>query len=145
MSGVKTWSPFYSDERRLNSVLGIKGSFFLKKEKVSKKKRKRKTQYRDTHLHAHTHTHTTHTTQPLSSFSKSEPDRIQNKENMGSRVWRATCWAQSLLFEGTSWFFSGCRQLQATGTAKFRELMVARLEDGPFWIYIHIQIFLKVY
>uniref|UniRef100_A0A8C0Z6M2 Solute carrier organic anion transporter family member n=2 Tax=Caniformia TaxID=379584 RepID=A0A8C0Z6M2_CANLF len=74
-----------------------------------------------------------------------KPDRIQNKENMGSRVWRATCWAQSLLFEGTSWFFSGCRQLQATGTAKFRELMVARLEDGPFWIYIHIQIFLKVY
>lgn len=46
--------------------------------------------------------------------------------------------AQSLLFEGTSWFFriptaASNRHCQIQGT------VVASLEDGYFWIYIHIQ------
>lgn len=39
--------------------------------------------------------------------------------------------------------FSGCRPLQATGTAKFREQWRPSLEDGHFWIYIHTKHFFK--
>jgi hypothetical protein len=81
---------------------------FLKKKKFAKNKK-------NTDVCACTHTHT----HPTFS-SKSEPDRIQNKERM------AWSWTMLMLpglrvcFEGTSWF-SGCWQLQATALARFRE------------------------
>lgn len=43
-----------------------------------------------------------------------------------------------ICLEGTSWF-SRCRPLQARGTAKIQGTLVASLEDGHFWICIHIQ------
>lgn len=118
MSGVKTWSPFYSDERRLNSVLVIKGSFFLKKKKkVSKKKNKPHKLSTDTHTHTH-NTYTQHDLCPLS----------QNQSQTGFRIRRAwdrvfvvrPAGAQSLLFEGTSCFF-GMPTAASNSTAKVRE------------------------
>ena len=113
MSGVRTWSLFYSDRGGLNSVLVIQGSYFLKKKK---KKKFPKNKTKKTHTETHTHVHTA----PLSFFSKSEPDRIQNKESVGSRGWRATLGLRVYSLKAPHGF-SGCWQLQATGTAKFRE------------------------
>lgn len=55
MSGVRTWSLFYSDRGGLNSVLVIQGSYFLKKKKEKKvsKKQNKKNPHRDTHTRTH--------------------------------------------------------------------------------------------
>ena len=119
-------------EGGLNSVLVFQGSFFLKKKKNEKKflKKKKKIQYTQTHTHVYT--------APL-SFS-------QNQSQTGFRIRRA--WdhvvdvrppgGSESAFEGTSWLFrmptaASNRHCQIQGT------LVASLEDGPFWIYIHTQ------
>ena len=114
-------------EGGLNSVLIIQGSFFPKKKKKRKKFKKKKYTQRHTHMY----------TQHLCPF-------CQNQSQTGFKIRRA--WdhvvdvqppgAQSLLFEGTSWFFrmpmaASNRHCQIQGT------VVAGLEDGPFWIYIY--------
>ena len=119
-------------EGGLNSVLVFQGSFFLKKKKMKKSFSKKKIQY--THTHTHTHVYPA----PL-SFS-------QNQSQTGFRIRRA--WdhvvgvqppgGSESAFEGTSWLFrmptaASNRHCQIQGT------LVASLEDGPFWIYIHIQ------
>lgn len=121
-------------EGGLNSVLVIKGSFFLKK-KEKRFPKKKKTQYTQTHTHMHTRTHI----HDLCLFS-------QNQSQTGFRIKKAwdhvfgvrPAGAQSLLLEGTSCFFrmptaASNRHWQIQGT------VVASLEDGHFWIYIHIQ------
>lgn len=122
-------------EGGLNSVLVIKGSFFLKKKrkKVSKKKKQL-----STHRHIRTCTHA-HIYTTFVFFS-------QNQSQTGFRIKKAwdhvfgvrPAGAQSLLLEGTSCFFrmptaASNRHWQIQGT------VVASLEDGHFWIYIHIQ------
>lgn len=131
MSGVKTWSPFYSDKRRLNSVLVIKGSFFLKKKKFPKKKNPTNS--------VQTHTHNTYTQHDLCPLS-------QNQSQTGFRIRRAwdrvfvvrPAGAQSLLFEGTSCFL-GMPTAASNRHCQIQGTVVASLEDGRFWIYIHIQ------
>lgn len=89
MSGVKTWSPFYSDWRRAELCISNQRVIFPKKKKKKGFQKKKKTQYTQTHTHMHTRTHIHDL---CLFFSKSEPDRIQNKESMGSCFWCATCW-----------------------------------------------------
>lgn len=75
MSGVRTWSLFYSDRGGLNSVLVIQGSYFLKKKR--KKKSFQKTKQKKP-TQRHTHTYTRH----LYPFS-------QNQSQTGFRIRRA--------------------------------------------------------
>lgn len=91
MSGVRTWSLFYSDRRRVELCISHPRVSFPKKRKKRKKFKKKLNTHRDTHTHVHT--------APLSFFSKSEPDRIQNKESVGSHGWHATSWGS----ESTLW------------------------------------------
>lgn len=117
-------------EGGLNSVLVLQGSFFLKKKSEKKFPKKRESIHTETHTHVYT--------APL-SFS-------QNQSQAGFRIRRA--WdhvvdmrppgGSESAFEGTSWLFrmptaASNRHCQIQGT------LVASLEDGPFWIYTHIQ------
>lgn len=66
--------------------------------------------------------------QSQTEFRKSAWDHVFDVQPTGAR----------LLFEGTSWFFrmptaASNRHCQIQGTVE------ASLEDGHFWIYIHIQ------
>ena len=60
-------------------MLVLQGSFFLKKKKKRMKKSFQKKRF-STHRDTHTHIHST-----FVLFSKSEPDRIQDKEGVGPR------------------------------------------------------------
>lgn len=138
MSGVKTWNPFYSDYRRAELCVCEQRVIFL-----IKKKWKRKKGFQNRHALSHAHMHTLmHTRKTFVLFLKIY---VRWPSQSGFRIKRewdgpgghAHCWAQNLLGRHLMVFTmptaTSNRHCQIQGT------LVASLEDGRFWICIHIQ------
>lgn len=116
MSGVKTWSPCYSDARRAGLCTVIRGSFVFSYKK--KKGFQKKKQILSTRTRTHTRT------RPLSFFSKSEQTGLR------MRAWAP--WdplAQSPLCEAPH---GAVREPPAASNRRcqIQGRVVASLEDG---------------